>query len=279
MIERFRFGLNRIICPSFDIKDFFQLARDLGLQYVELRNDLPGRKVIDHYSAQEIRYLAKRYNIKICSINALPQFNYLEEIDRTIKKLKNLLSLAKEIDGQAIVMCPVNLNKVNDLVSSEKQYLEVVRCLKELIPLFKDYSIQGYIEPLGFETSSLRSILVATKAIKEIGYKGYKIVYDTFHHALGPDDLERLSKEYDMGYTGLMHISAVTAELPAGQYRDEHRNMDFKEDRFKNKEQIDFFIKGGYEGIISFEPFAEEVQKLTERELKELINQAIAYLS
>jgi 2-keto-myo-inositol isomerase len=278
MIERYRFGLNRIICPSLDIKDFFQLTHDLGLQYVELRNDLPGRKVIDNYSIQEIRYLTRRYNIKICSINALPQFNYLEEIDRTIKELKNLLSLAKEIDSQAIVMCPVN--KKNDLVSLEKQYLEVVPCLKELIPVFKDYSIQGYIEPLGFESSSLRSILLATKAIQEIGYdEGYKIVYDTFHHVLGPDDLERLSKEYDMGCTGLMHISAVTVDLPAGQYRDEHRNMDFKEDRFKNKEQIDFFIRQGYEGIISFEPFAEEVQRLTERELKELINQAITYLS
>ena len=278
MIERYRFGLNRIICPSLDIKDFFQLTHDLGLQYVELRNDLPGRKVIDNYSAQEIKYLTRHYHIQICSINALPQFNYLEKIDRTIKELKDLLSLAKEINSQAIVMCPVNKTN-DDLYNSEKQYLEVVQCLKELIPLFKDYSIQGYIEPLGFETSSLRSILLAMKAIKEIGYERYKIVYDTFHQVLGPDDLSSLNKEYDMKCTGLIHVSAVTADLPTGQYRDEHRNMDFRKDRFKNKEQIDFFIKQGYEGLISFEPFAEEVQKLKERELKELINQAIAYLS
>lgn len=277
MIDRCRFGLNRIICPSLDIKDFFQLANDLELNSVELRNDLPGKKIIDHYSIQEINDMAKRFHIQISSINALQQFNRIEEIDRIIEELNQLIILAKEIHCRAIVMCP--LNESNDLRTPEEQYQETVHALREFIPLFKNNKIMGYIEPLGFATSSLSSVLTAMKTIQEIGYQGYKIVHDTFHHALGPDHLKMLDREYDIQSTGLIHISSVIQDIPSQKYRDEHRNMDFAHDRLNSKEQIDFFIKRGYQGIISFEPFAAEVQQLSGRELKEQINQAIDYLN
>ena len=280
MVERSRFGLNRVICPALDIEDFFQLANDLGLQYVELRNDLPEKKIIDDYSVQEIRSLARRYNVKICSINALQEFNYLVNIDKAKKELKDLVSLAQDIDCQAIVMCPFNRVDISEQNRNlETYYQDTVLSLKELLLLFQNSGLLGYMEPLGFATSSLRSILSAMKLIKETGYKGYKIVYDTFHHFLGTDDLDILSKQYDMECTGLMHISAVTAVISPEKFRDEHRNMDFKSDMLNNKEQVDFFVKEGYEGIISFEPFAQEVQGLSVRELKEVIDKAIEYFN
>ena len=82
MIDRSRFGLNRIMCPTLDMEEFFQLTNELGLNWVELRNDINGGKIIDFYSIQEIRNLAKQYNIQICSINALQRFNNLQEIDK-----------------------------------------------------------------------------------------------------------------------------------------------------------------------------------------------------
>ncbi len=277
MIDRCRFGLNRIMCPSLDIKEFFQLANELELKSVELRNDLPDMGIIDSCSTQEISSLIQQYSIQICSINALQKFNYLEEIDRIKKELSYLLDLAKEICCRAIVLCP--MNEKNDQRSPEKQYQDTIYILKALIPFFKNYSILGYIEPLGFTTSSLSSVLTAMKVIKEVGYEGYKIVYDTFHHAIGPDDLKVLAREYDIKFTGLMHISSITAELPLDQYRDEHRNMDFSRDRMNNKEQIDFFVNRGYQGVVSFEPFAKEIEKLDKKQLKDKINQAIDYLN
>ncbi len=281
MIERSRFGLNRIICPSLDIKEFFQMANDLELHYVELRNDLVGENIIDNYSVQEIRYLIRRYNIHICSINAVQRFNYWEEITRVKKELKDLLSLAQEIDCKAIVLCPFNKVGVSqEPKSKEIYYQKTVLALKELFPLFQqNNNIKGYIEPLGFTSSSLPSAILALKAIRETGYEGYKIVFDTFHHYLGPDNLSLLVKEYNVADTGLIHVSAVTTELSPEQYRDEHRNMDFRKDKMNSKEQIDYFVQQGYDGIISFEPFAEEVQKLKVKDLKEVIDQAIAYIS
>ena len=278
MVERSRFGLNRIICPTLDIKDFFQLANDLELQYVELRNDLPEKNIIDDYSVQEIRSLIRRYNVKICSINALQEFNYLAKIDKTKKELKDLVSLAREIDCQAIIMCPFNKVDISQQNQNlETYYQETILALKELLPLFQNNGLMGYIEPLGFATSSLRSTLSTMKLIKETGYEVYKIVHDTFHHFLGTDYLKLLGMQYDMECTGLMHISAVTTDISPEKYRDEHRNMDFKRDKLNNKEQVDLFVKEGYEGIISFEPFAKEVQRLKVRESKELIDKAIEY--
>ena len=54
MMERSRFSLNRIIYPDLNLEDFFKFTADLGLNKVELRNDLPGKGVIDTYSPEEI---------------------------------------------------------------------------------------------------------------------------------------------------------------------------------------------------------------------------------
>lgn len=277
MIDRSRFGLNRIICPSLDIKEFFQLTNELGLDYVELRTDLPGKGMLDSYSTQEISLLTQQYNIQICSINALQKFNYLEEIESIKKEVNSLLTLAKEICCHAIVLCP--MNEKNDYRNPEKQYQDTVYILKELVSFFKDYGILAYLEPLGFATSSLSSLITAMKVIKEVGYEGYRIVYDTFHHSIGPDDLDILNKRYDIQLTGLVHVSAVTKDIPRHLYGDKYRNINFARDRLNCKEQIDFLVKKGYQGIISFEPFAREVQRLNKEELKMQINQAIDYLN
>ena len=47
MIERSRIGLNRVIYPRLNLANFFKFTADLGVSKVELRNDLPGKGIID----------------------------------------------------------------------------------------------------------------------------------------------------------------------------------------------------------------------------------------
>ncbi|VFS62524.1 Predicted sugar epimerase [Raoultella planticola] len=70
-----RFCLNRKIAPSLSIEAFFRLVNSLGLNKVELRNDLPAGKVTDDLSHQQVRELADRYHIEILTINAVYPFN------------------------------------------------------------------------------------------------------------------------------------------------------------------------------------------------------------
>lgn len=277
MIDRSRFGLNRIISPYLDLAEFFQLTKDLGFRGVELRNDLSGNDILDSYTPREIRKLAQRHHVEICSINALQQFNCLERVNKIKQELHFLLSLAKDTNCLAIVLCPYT--ERGSLVDPKKLFQETTYILKDLRPLFEEAKIMGYIEPLGFTSSSLPSVVLAMEAIREVGYEGYKIVYDTFHHSLGPDNLDTLEMRYDIQLTGLVHLSSVTEDVPRNLYRDEYRNIDFAKDRLNSKEQIDFLLKKGYQGMIFFEPFAEEVQRLNKEELKRQINQAIDFLN
>jgi predicted xylose isomerase-like sugar epimerase len=50
-----RFCINRKIAPSLSIEAFFRLVNSLGLNKVELRNDLPSGKVTDDLSHQQVR--------------------------------------------------------------------------------------------------------------------------------------------------------------------------------------------------------------------------------
>ena len=66
---------------------------------------------------------------------------------------------------------------------------------------------KGFVEPLGFAECSLRSKKMAIQAIRESGQDVYRLVHDTFHHFLGPDD------RIFPAETGIVHISGVEIDI------------------------------------------------------------------
>jgi len=277
MIKRSRISLNRIIYPKLKLEDLFKFVKDLGLNKIELRNDLPGGKIIDGYTSGQLKELSKKYGVEILTINALQKFNLAAILPQTIKELKKLINLSLSIGCKAIVLCPNN--DVNDKRDPEEIFKETVNALKSFGPLFQDSGIQGYLEPLGFEECSLRSIVTAMKAIQESGHPVYKIVHDTFHHHIGPDTFDTIENDYDISYTGLVHISGVECNIPVEEYRDNHRVLVSEQDRLQNKEQIELLLKLGYTGNISFEPFSQKVQEMEIEKIKSAINNSIEYIS
>ena len=276
MIQRLKISLNRIIYPKLKLEDFFKFAQDLDLSKIELRNDLPGGKIIDGYTPGQLKELSKKYGVEILTINALQKFNLSAILPETIKEMKKLINLSLSIDCKAIVLCPNN--DVNDKRNSGEIFKETVKALKSFGPLFQDSGIQGYLEPLGFEECSLRSLVTAMKAIQESNYPVYKIVHDTFHHHLGPDTFDTIKNDYDISYTGLIHISGVECEMPINEYRDNHRVLVTTQDRLQTKEQIELLLKLGYAGNISFEPFSQKVQEMDIKKIKSAINNSIEYI-
>jgi len=276
MIKRSKIGLNRIIYPKLKLEDFFKFTKDLDLNKIELRNDLPGGKIIDDYAPGQLKELSKKYGVEILTINALQKFNLGAILPETIIELKKLINLSLSIGCKAIVLCPNN--DVNDKRSSKEIFEETVKALKSFGTLFQDSGMQGYLEPLGFEECSLRSIVTAMRAIQESGYPVYKIVHDTFHHHLGPDTSETIENDYDISYTGLIHISGVECNIPVEEYRDNHRVLVTEQDRLQSKGQIKLLLKLGYAGNISFEPFSKKVQEMEIEEIKSAINNSIEYI-
>ncbi len=277
MIKRSKISLNRIIYPKLKLEDFFKFTKDLGLNKIELRNDLPGGEIIDGYSHEQLKELSKKYGVEILTINALQKFNLDAMLPETIKELKKLINLSVSIGCKAIVLCPNN--DVNDKRNSEEIFKETLKALKSFGPLFQDSGIQGYLEPLGFEECSLRSIVTAIKTIQESGYPVYKIVHDTFHHHIGPDTFDTIKNDYDISYTGLVHISGVECNIPVEEYKDNHRVLVTEQDRLQNKEQIELLLKLDYVGNISFEPFSKQVQEMEIEKIKSAVNNSIEYIS
>jgi len=277
MINRSRISLNRIIYPKLKLEDFFKFTKDLDLNKIELRNDLPGGKIIDDYTPEQLKELIKKYGVEILTINALQKFNLGAILPKTIEELKKITDLSQFIGCKAIILCPNN--DVKDKRDSEEIFKETVKALKSFGPLFKDNGMRGYLEPLGFEECSLRSIVTAMKAVQESGYPVYKIVHDTFHHHLGPDTFETIENNYDISYTGLVHISGVECNIPVEEFRDNHRVLVTEQDRLQTKEQIELLLKLGYAGNISFEPFSKKVQEMEIEKIKSAIDHSIEYIS
>jgi 2-keto-myo-inositol isomerase len=277
VIRRSKISLNRIIYPNLKLEDFYKFTKDLGLDKIELRNDLPGGKIINSYTPGHLKELSKKYGVEILTINALQKFNLVAILPETIKELKKLINLSLSIGCKAIVLCPNN--DVDDKRGSEKIFKETLKALKSFGPLFQDSGMQGYLEPLGFEECSLRSLITAMKTIQESGYPVYKIVHDTFHHHIGPDTFDTIENDYDISYTGLVHISGVECNIPVEEYRDNHRVLVTEQDRLQTKEQIVLLLKLGYAGNISFEPFSKKVQEMEIEKIKSAINHSIECIS
>jgi 2-keto-myo-inositol isomerase len=276
MIQKERFALNRIACPSLGFEDFLRFAADLGLSKVEVRNDLEGGAVIDGLAPARAAELAQRHGIRILTVNALQKFNLGALRARAQAELEKLLELAAALRCTAVVMCPNN--DTQDRRDARTRLEETVAALEAFGPSLTERGIQGWVEPLGFPESSLSSVVVAGEAVRQSGFGCYRIVYDTFHHHLGPDTEADIDGTFASVRAGLIHVSGVEATTPRESWRDEHRVLPSSADRMGSREQIARMVSLGYGGDISFEPFSAEVQRMSRAELAAALTRSIEYL-
>ncbi len=277
MTESFRFGLNRMIYPNADLETFFGIAAETQIKRIELRNDLPGESIIDDLTPDAVRRLTATYGIEIVTINALQHFNLPERLGSISGELEELIELAQSIDCAAVVLCPNNDR--SDGRSTDDAYADTVAALRSFRRTFEKNNIIGYVEPLGFPESSQRSVLLAQKAIHEAGGDCYKIVYDTFHHYLGPDTGETIEREFDISLTGIVHASGVSSDITTDDLRDEHRGLIDETDRLGNTAQLRRLKRLGFGGIVSFEPFSPRLAEMERSELVQLIGRCTGLLS
>jgi 2-keto-myo-inositol isomerase len=251
------FALNHITSPRLRLEDFLRLAGELGVQAVEIRNDLRGVEIEDGTPAAEVRRAAEAAGVEILSINALQRFN--EWGPTREREATTLAAYARDCGARALVLCPVNSRE--DARGAVQRIDDLRRSLTALTPILSDHGILGLVEPLGFEESSLRLKRVAVEAIDAVGGASvFRLVHDTFHHFLAGET------ELFPERTGLVHISGVEDEsLAHDAIRDAHRVLVGTGDLMDNVGQIRALIAGGYRGPFSFEPFAESVHALRDQ--------------
>lgn len=268
-ISHDRLCVNRKIAPNLSLERFFSLVEKLGLNKVEIRNDMKSGSVTDNLTGEEVRHLATQHAFTIETINAVYPFNQLS--DDVLEKTRALLKDARATGAKALVLCPLN----DGTVISQQQ---TVDALKTLAPLFAEYGIAGLVEPLGFPQSSLRSAALAQQLIKQAGAP-FKIVLDTFHHHLYEGAEQDFAGGVDVNNIGLVHLSGVIDARPTHQLTDEERIMLSADDVLKSKQQVQRLEEMGYRGIYAFEPFSSVMDNWSEEQIAREIHCSIAYLN
>lgn len=246
-----RFALNHIAAPRLPLAEFFALATDLGCSEVEIRNDLPGAPIQDGTPAKAVRDAARAAGVTILSIDALYPFNLWSP--DLADKAQRMADYAADCGAKALVMCPLNEGK-------PVAHSAVVAALEAIAPILRSRGLQGYVEPVGFHSSSLRSKGEAIAAIEEAGgWDVYRLLHDTFHHHLAGET------EIYPRRTALVHISGVVnPALAVDDMLDAHRVLVDANDRLGNIAQIKALRAAGYDGPFSMEPFAADVQALAD---------------
>ena len=249
-----RFALNHMVAPGLAPADFFRLAASLGIPAVEIRNDLPRRAVADGTSPEAVRAAAAEAGVTILSINALQRFDDWNEA--RAQEALDLTRFASASGARALVLVPVN-DGSGGAESGRPRRLR--GALQHLRPVLAEHGVMGLVEPLGFRSCSLRSKREAAEAIEGVGGgMSFRLVHDTFHHALAGEP------ELFPGLTGMVHISGVTDPAPLAGMEDRHRLLVDASDRLDTVGQINALVAAGYAGPFSFEPFAAEIHRLAD---------------
>jgi 2-keto-myo-inositol isomerase len=97
--------LNRIISTQLSLEEFLQFTADLGIEYVELRNDLAGKAVLDGLPGDAVYRSFAATGVKPLTINALYPFEDARALDANIEKLNTLIAVARQISCPQIVLC------------------------------------------------------------------------------------------------------------------------------------------------------------------------------
>jgi 2-keto-myo-inositol isomerase len=248
--------------PSLPLAAFFSLAKRLGASQVEIRNDLTGNAILDGTSPSVVKSAAIEAGVEIATINAVQKFNHWDE-KRAIEA-EALASYAAACGAKALVLVPNNDG--SGRANGERQ-ANLRIALKALTPILERHNLIGFVEPLGFESCSLRLKSEAVDAIISLKLESrFRLVHDTFHHHVAGE--EALFPEH----TGLVHISGVTdPRVSIADMRDSHRVLVTSSDRIDNAGQIRALTAKRADLLLSFEPFSDAVHasKTIEADLKE----------
>lgn len=245
-------ALNHMAAPGLRYDAFLDLAAGIGAMGVEFRNDLPA-PLFDGDSPQMVAAAAQQRGLRILALAEVKEFNAWTDTKRA--EAEALADIARACGAEAVALIPRNdgLGRGN---GERQANLRVA--LRELNGILAPRGLTGLVEPLGFESCSLRDKAEAVDVIEALGMANrFRLIHDTFHHHLaggGP---------LFPAHTGIVHVSGVVDPEPSvSEMTDGDRVLVDARDRLGNVAQLAALVEAGYAGPVSMEPFSAEVHAL-----------------
>lgn len=249
-------AINHMTVPGLRYDGLFALAKRLRCIGVELRNDLT-QPLFNGDAPGIVAAKARDHGVRIVGLSQIYPFNDWSDARRA--DVDVLIQTASACGAETISLIPRNDGWG---LGQGERIANLRLALREIAPMLAAAGMTALVEPLGFESSSLRSKAETIEVIESLGVaRHYKLVHDTFHHHLaggGP-----LFPEH----TGIVHVSGVVdAGLAVSDMRDAHRALVDEADRLGNIAQIEALLAAGYAGPISYEAFSPAVHALSDPE-------------
>ena len=248
------FALNRMVAPNLSLGAFLSLARAVGADAIEVRNDLNGFEFADGTPAGELRAHISDAGLKIASVNALQRFNDLTPEREA--EAQRLIAYAGALGAPGLVLCPV-VDADHGWSASELER-KLRQSLKVLRPILMDHGVTGYVEPLGMRASTLRHQKPAVQAISDIdGWDAFALCHDTFQFFRSGDPQLHPSR------IRLVHISGITRrDLLPDELTEPDRGFVTADDVCGNVDQLLQLRQAGFQGYVSVEPFDPAIHAL-----------------
>lgn len=246
------FALNRTCAPQLSLADFITLAASVGVDAVEIRNDIAGREFADGMPAAALKARLVDAGLKLASVNALQRFN--DWTPARAEEAKRLIAYSAELGAPGLVLCPAHLPGDDQHADAHNRLCDGLAALK---PIFADAGVIGYVEPLGMRHSSMSRQAQAIAALDDIdGGADFQLCYDTFQSFRASDNTlfpDRI---------GLVHISGIARpDLAPSDLTEPDRGFIFLGDRVSNVARLRAMVDAGYQGYVSMEPFSPETQQ------------------
>jgi len=267
-----RFAVNHMTVANASYQVLLDTASETGCCGIEVRNDLSG-SLFDGVDPVIAGEMARDKGVRILTIAEVTAFNHFS--NEVMGNVEALVSVAKACDAEGISLIPANDGSGLDC---DSRYHDLKQALTEIKPVLESNNLVGFVEPLGFDSASLRHKRELADVITELDAADrFKIIHDTFHHflATAPDNsspessaraeiAERVMNAdgFFAEHTGIVHISGVTDQrISAQDMTDSHRVLVDAADQLYNLEQINALVGAGYAGPISVEAFSPVVHE------------------
>ncbi len=101
------FALNHMVAPRKSLPAFMDMARSLGVEKIEIRNDLSGQAITDGTSARD-RQGRRRIEESLHRQHQRPAALQPVDLRPGPRKRRKLIAYAKACGAEALVLCPVN---------------------------------------------------------------------------------------------------------------------------------------------------------------------------
>lgn len=247
-----RLALNRTCAPQLPLKEFIALATAVGVEAIEIRNDIEGREFADGTPAADVRARLDAAGLSVASVNALQRFN--DWTAERADEAEAIVSYAAALGAPGVVLCPVHDEGHGWSEADKERNLRAG--LRHLRPILLNHGVTGYVEPLGMKGSTMKRQDMAVAAVTDIdGWDAYALCHDTFQFFRCGD------KHLFPERIGLMHMSGIARrDLAPKDLLEPDRGLVFVDDRVGNVAQIKALQNAGYDGFVSMEPFSPAVQ-------------------